>query len=229
VLEVDEITVRAANGRAIVSAVSLAARPGELVAILGPNGAGKSTLIEAIVGLRPAAGRVAWCGRPLDRFAARAATFSFMPDEATLPEEASVRLVLGGDHGAALGLAPLWDRPAGSLSRGEAKRVWLAWTLRLERPVIVLDEPFGAFDPIQLDGVLAVVKERASQDAAILATVHQMSTAERVADKIALLSDGKLIAFGTLDELRDRADVASSASLEEVFRALVGVVDAARA
>jgi ABC-type multidrug transport system ATPase subunit len=230
VLEVDSLTVCAQHaGRAIVlDRVSLTAAPGEILAVLGPNGAGKTTLLEALVHLRPVtSGSVRWKGRALTTFADRAATFAFMPDEAVFPEEASVRLVLGGEHGEDLGVAPLWDRSAGELSRGESKRVWLAWALALDRPVVVLDEPFAAFDPVQMDGVLDVVRKRARAGSTVIVSIHQMATAERVADRILLIAEGKVVAFGTLAELRELAGsgagtgACADASLEEVFRALV--------
>lgn len=133
-----------------------------------------------------------------------------MTDEVQLPEETTVASALGVtrlEHAQGL-LA----RQAATLSRGEEKRAWLAWTLALARPVAVLDEPFGAFDPIQLDEVLEHVRERARGGMTIVATVHQMAIAERIADQVVLLAEGRVVAQGTPAEL---------GPLEEAFRAHV--------
>ena len=106
----------------------------------------------------------------------------------------------------------LVGRRAGTLSRGEDKRAWIAWTLGLGRPVAVLDEPFGAFDPIQLDGVLDVVRGEARKGTTVIATVHQMNVAERIADHVVLLSEGRVVAQGAPADL---------GPLEEAFRAHV--------
>jgi ABC-2 type transport system ATP-binding protein len=227
-LAVERITTRIGD-RVVVEDVSFGANAGELVAIVGPNGAGKTTLLESIVGLRPAIGRVGWGGVvPVD-FRARADVFAYMPDEATLPEEASVETILRGVHrdparrlaqARRFGIEPFLSRGARELSRGEAKRVWIAATLLLERPVLVMDEPFGAFDPLQLDELLPTVKTAIGERGTALVTIHQMSIAERIADRIVMLARGRVVAEGTLAELRVKAGDAN-ASLEDVFRSLL--------
>lgn len=227
-LVVDALTVDRGQ-RPVIERASFRAQHGQVVAIVGPNGAGKTTLLEAILGLRTAGGRVVFDGATLDSFRARAAVFAYMPDEAALPEEASVDTILRASHrdparrereARRFGIEAFLGRGARELSRGEAKRVWLAATVLLERPILVLDEPFGAFDPLQLDDILPAVKEALGEGGIALVTIHQMSVAERVADRIVMLAAGRVLAEGTLDELR--ADVgASGASLEDVFRALL--------
>jgi iron complex transport system ATP-binding protein len=182
------------GGRRVLDDVSFAATAGEIVAVVGPNGAGKTTLLEAIVGLVPSTtALIAARGTAIQSFAHRAQTFAYMPDDARLPEEVSVRTLLGAvpnasvaaaDYARRLGAGALLDRRGGELSRGEAKRVGLALTLSLARAVIVLDEPFGAFDPLQLDDVLRVVRDCASAGAAVVVTIHHMSKEERIADRI---------------------------------------------
>ena len=218
------------NGRRVLDGVSFAAHAGEIVAVVGPNGAGKTTLLEAMVGLVPSTTtRLVARGAAIRSFADRAQTFAYMPDEARLPEETSVRTLLAAvsnasaaatDFARRLGAGALLDRRGGELSRGEAKRVSLAATLALVRPVVVLDEPFGAFDPVQLDDVLGVVRDCARLGAAVVVTVHQMSTAERIADRIVLLAEGRSVATGSLEELRALAG-APSAPFEDVFRRLL--------
>jgi ABC-2 type transport system ATP-binding protein len=222
-LEVRGLAMRR-GGRRVLSGISFEAQAGEVLAVLGPNGAGKSTLLEAIAGLHPeASGEVRVDGRALASFSARAQALAYMPDGALLPEEVSVRTELGRFADAtlieALGLSPLLDAPAGLLSRGEAKRVWLGRTLSAKRPVLLLDEPFAAFDPRQLRVILPLVRARARSGAAVVVTIHQTGTAEALADKLLLLSEGRVLASGTLAALRAQAGVMGT--LEEVFLALL--------
>lgn len=213
-----------AGGREVLRGVSFDVAAGEVVAVLGPNGSGKTTLLEAIAGLRPAAhGTVTVQGRALRCFRDRAAELAFMPQDDVLPEEATLGVALGlsSDDAAvaAFELGPLLGARATEVSWGESKRAQLCATLKRGRPVVLLDEPFGAFDPRQLRALLPVFR-RARGDAAVVVTVHQMRTAEIVADRLLLLSGGRAIAFGTLEELRGRAN-APEASLDEVFLRLL--------
>ncbi|MBX3234447.1 MAG: ABC transporter ATP-binding protein [Labilithrix sp.] len=214
-LRIEGLTV-ARGGRAVVEEVTFDVPSSGIVAIVGPNGAGKTTLLEAIVGLLPSRGRVHHDGAELRSFRERAAVFSFMPDEARLPEEVRVATLLRDAGG--FGVAGLRARRGSELSRGEAKRVWLALTAALRRPVAVLDEPFGAFDPLQLEDLLPAF--RASVTGAIV-TVHQLATAEAIADQIVILAGGRVVASGTMAELRTRAGLLDG-SLDQVFRTLLG-------
>jgi ABC-2 type transport system ATP-binding protein len=231
-LEVRELGVRVGS-RWIVRDVSFEAKPGELVAVIGPNGAGKTTLLETMVGLRPAsAGMVRFGQRTLDGFADFARHFSFLPDAGVLPPEATVRTLI--DHASSraprevetrslregLALEPLLAKPVGILSRGEHQRVALFCSLALGRAVAVLDEPFSAFDPLQLRQVLATVRDRIGSTTTVVASIHQLADAERVADRILILADGKMVAFGDLASLRDRVG-SPEASLEDVFALLL--------
>lgn len=214
--------------RTILSGVSFEVARGEVVAVLGPNGSGKTTLLEAIAGLRGhRRGQVRVAGQALTRFEQHAAAFGYMADDDRLPLETSLGTALGLHRGAALverfTVGPLLEVRASELSRGEQKRARLCATLQLGRPVVLLDEPFAAFDPRQLRDLLP--KFRASvAECATLVTVHQMSTA-MVADRLLLLARGRAIAFGTLDELRARVE-APQASIEQVFLSLLDREDA---
>ncbi len=221
------------GSRWIVRDVSFEARPGELVAVIGPNGAGKTTLLETIVGLRPLhAGTVRVHQRQLGKFVDFARAFSFLPDAGTLPPEATVRTLL--EHASAraargfethrlrqgLTLEPLLAKPVSILSRGEHQRVALFCALALGRAVTVLDEPFSTFDPVQLRKVLATVRDAIGSTTAVVASIHQLADAERVADRILILAEGKMVAFGDLGSLRERIRN-PEASLENVFVSLL--------
>jgi ABC-2 type transport system ATP-binding protein len=119
-----------------------------------------------------------------------------------------------------LTLAPLLAKSVGVLSRGEHQRVALFCTLALGRRVAVLDEPFSTFDPLQLRNVLATVRRAIGSTTAVVASIHQLADAERVADRILILAEGRMVAFGELASLRDRVRNAG-ASLEDVFVSLL--------
>jgi len=219
--------------RWILNAVSFEAHAGEITAVIGPNGAGKTTLLESIVGLRRAnAGGVLMNGRRLDRFADCSTIMSFLPDAGQLPPEASVGTLV--DYASSLGspgpkvamlrerldIDPLLSKPVGVLSRGEHQRVALFCTLALGRPIIVLDEPFSSFDPLQLRSVFAVIREMADPSTAVIASIHQLGDAEKIADRVLLLADGKKVAFGDVPALKVQAGL-TSGSLEDAFVALL--------
>lgn len=226
-LEVAALTARA-GGRALVSEVSFDVAVGEIVAIVGPNGAGKTTIFECVAGLRPARGAVRFDGRELRTLADRARVLSYMPDELVLPHELSVGRALGLDarsaFAAKLEIASLLGVRGSELSRGEQKRCQLCAALDLDRPVVVLDEPLGAFDPRQLRSLIPLLREVATTRAIVL-TVHQMRSAELIADRIVMLAAGQLVASGTVAELRARAGL-GDAPFDDVFLALL---DEARA
>lgn len=225
--------------RAVVRDVSFTLAGGEVLAVVGPNGAGKTSLLEAVVGLQRGMGEVRFEGRSLRTFADRARVFSYGPDEPSPPSELRVAdvvahaLACGGasslavELSASLRIDELRDATVAALSRGERKRVALFAALCTKKPVIVLDEPFGAFDPLQVREVLEVVKRRAVAGSSVLVTVHQLADAEKVADRILLLARGRAVATGSMRELRACFD-AASATLEDIFvKALAGDRDAA--
>jgi ABC-type multidrug transport system ATPase subunit len=149
---------------------------------------------------------------------------SYMPDELVLPPETSVSHALGLDASSALAvkleIASLLGVRGRELSRGEQKRCLLCAAFDLDRPVVVLDEPLGAFDPRQLRSLLPLLREVANTRAIVL-TVHQMRSAELIADRIVMIAAGRLVASGTVAELRARARLAE-APFDDVFLALLG-------
>jgi ABC-type multidrug transport system ATPase subunit len=228
-LRVESLCVDAGSRR-LLDAVSFDARPGEVIGVVGPNGAGKSTLLEVLVGLHlPAGGSISRGDQRLSRFADFAATFAFLPDGGELPFEATVATIvtdvlarpsrppaLTAQLRAVLGVEALWNEPAGVLSRGERQRVQLFCALAQHKPIVVLDEPFAVFDPLQLVGVLAVVKEVAAAGAIVVAAMHQLVDAEKLADRILILAGGRRVAWGSLALLREETGL-PEASLEQIF------------
>ncbi len=231
-LAVERLEVRA-GARRIVKDVSFTARPGEVTAVIGPNGAGKTSLLEAIAGLRTTeSGTVRVGGQACASFRDRARSFAYLPDRSELAAEAGVATLVAHAlrHATSnsdvtelrrwLAIEPLLDRGAGMLSRGEEQRVLLFSALVLGRPILLLDEPFSAFDPLQLRDVHRAVRSIAAAGATVVASIHQLTEAEKIADRVLLLAEGEAVAFGTLAELRAEAGNVEL-PLEEIFVALL--------
>jgi ABC-type multidrug transport system ATPase subunit len=107
----------------------------------------------------------------------------------------------------------------GALSKGQRKRVLLALALTAPQPVVLMDEPFDGLDLRQTREAIALFRRVAGEGRSLVLSIHSMTDAARVCDRLVLLSDGRTVAEGTLDELRQRAGI-PTADLEEVFLAL---------
>jgi ABC-2 type transport system ATP-binding protein len=226
--------------RPAVDCLDLSVRAGEFYALLGPNGAGKTTTLRMIAGLiRPDAGtiRVAGIDALNDPVAAKRVT-AWISDEPMIydkltPEE-YLEFVAGlwsvaPDVARArarklldwLGLAPHARARCETFSKGMKQKVALAGALVHEPTLIILDEPLTGLDAGSSRQVKTVLRERARAGAAILMTTHILEVAERMADRIGVIAHGKLVAQGTLDELRHQADIAEAgaagATLEDTF------------
>ncbi|MBI3554427.1 MAG: ABC transporter ATP-binding protein [Elusimicrobia bacterium] len=210
---------------------ALDVRPREILGIIGPNGAGKTTLLESLAGLVPVdAGEVRSHGRALAPHRRKEALF-YMPDGARpFGEQTAGALIdLFADlYRAAdgrkevlierLGLASSLRKRAEELSKGTLKRLLLAMGLLTPQQILLLDEPFDGLDPHQVRAVMALLRETREAGRSLVLSIHQLPDAERVCDRLLLLCAGKVVGFGTLDELRAKAG--SAGSLEEVFFAL---------
>jgi iron complex transport system ATP-binding protein len=224
------------DDRAVFSGVSLAARPGELLAVLGRNGAGKTTLLKALARLlRPRHGVVTLDGKDVWSCSrsqvARAVAFTAQVLAPDWPFTVGEFVSLGrAPHrgwwrplGAAdqrvidsaldlLGLSQARDRPVTELSGGEWQRVRLARALAQEAKVLLLDEPTAHLDPrfqIELlSAVRALVRERGL---AVVMTLHDLNLVGPWADRVALLADGGLMLEGPPDS------VLTAAALESAY------------
>ncbi|HEY5188315.1 MAG TPA: ABC transporter ATP-binding protein [Solirubrobacteraceae bacterium] len=206
-LTCERLTVRRGS-REVVRDVDLALHAGEIVALLGPNGAGKSTLLDALSGgLTPTAGRVERRGRVAVALQA--------PDLARRTALANVVLALawwgvpraqrvGRAREAlrAIGAEGLAERPAASLSGGERRRVHLARAIAVAPDVLLLDEPFAGLDAevraSLLEDALSALR---SPTRATLVVVHDRAEAWALADRLAILIDGRLAAAGSPRDL----------------------------
>jgi ABC-2 type transport system ATP-binding protein len=198
--------------------VSFAVAPGELVGFVGPNGAGKTTAMRIALGvLAPDRGEVLWRGRPADPAVRR--RFGYMPEERGLYPKMRVldQLVyLGRLHGMApaaarasalrcleiLGVADRARDRVEQLSLGNQQRVQLAAALVHEPELLVLDEPFSGLDPVGVDVLAGVLRERVAAGAAVLFSSHQLELVERLCRSVVLIHRGRVVAAGRIDELR---------------------------
>jgi Cu-processing system ATP-binding protein len=192
---------------------------GEAVALLGPNGSGKTTTLKAAAGLiRPSSGEVTVGepGRsPRDPAARRA--ISYLPQKVSFPEAVTGREVLEfyrglrGAHpdrvGAALRFSSLngaSNRAVGTYSGGMLQRLGLAVAVLPDVPILLLDEPTAALDPDGLCAFYGLVERRRREGHTLLFTSHQLGDVERLADRFAVLVEGRLAASLTQPELVDR-------------------------
>jgi ABC-2 type transport system ATP-binding protein len=222
-------------GKPVITDLDLAVRPGELYALLGPNGAGKTTTLRMVVGLtRPDSGGISIFGidalaRPLE---AKAIT-AWLPDEPMLYDKLTpleyLAFVAGlwrvpPGEGAAeaerlLRWLGLWDDRATrceGFSRGMKQKVALAGALIHKPRLLVLDEPLTGLDAAMARAVKDMLQAQVRGGATVIVTTHILEVAERLADRIGIIDGGRLLAEGTLAELRQRAG-SNELTLEELF------------
>src|ERR1700686_1778062 len=225
--------------RLAVDGLDLTVRTGEFYALLGPNGAGKTTTLRMIAGLlRPDAGPISVAG--IDALADPVAAkqiMAWISDEPMIYDKLTPREYLefvAGLWGIApalaearaqellawLDLAPHAHERCEGFSKGMRQKVALAGALVHDPRVIILDEPLTGLDAASSRQVKAVLRERVSAGATVIMTTHILEVAERMADRIGVIAAGRLIADGTLEELRRQAGKSSS-TLEDTFLTLV--------
>jgi ABC-2 type transport system ATP-binding protein len=223
-----------------VDALDLEVRAGELYALLGPNGAGKTTTLRMVAGLlRPDAGAISVFGTDAlaDPIAAKR-IIAWLPDEPMLYDKLTAWEYLefiAGLWGVAakqaharaeelLKLLDLWDhrnQRCEGFSRGMKQKTSLAGALIHEPRLLMLDEPLTGLDAAIARQVKDLLSARVREGATIILTTHILDVAERMAERIGIIQHGKLLAEGTLAELRGRAG-GGHASLEDVYLQLVG-------
>jgi Cu-processing system ATP-binding protein len=204
---------------AALTGVSLSVVPGERVALLGHNGAGKSTLMKIILGLIPAtSGEVTICDAAPGSPARRAV--AYLPENAAFHpaltglEQIQHYLRLRGESPAQampllekVGLGQAARRRIGTYSKGMRQRVGLAQALIGHPRLLVLDEPTSGLDPVSRREFYALLDELAAQGSSILLSSHALTEVEARTDRIVILSKGRLVAEGSLPDLRRRADL----------------------
>jgi ABC-2 type transport system ATP-binding protein len=200
--------------------VSLTAAPGEVVGFVGANGAGKTTTMRIAMGVLAAdSGEIVYNGAPLGVEQRR--RFGYMPSERGLyPKMKTGEQVayFGELHGMTKAEAKrsaaelleqlnLTDRMGDfvqDLSLGNQQRVQLAVSLVHDPEVLVLDEPFSGLDPLAVDVMGTALKDRAAAGAPVIFSSHQLDLIERLCDSVVIIGNGRIIASGTVEELKDK-------------------------
>ena len=238
-IELENLTMHYGDLKAL-DGLSLTIQPGELFAFLGPNGAGKTTAIKILTGLmKPDAGVVRVCGHDMasDPLLAKA-VLGYVPDVAQFYEKLSAAEFMEfiaelfmmerkdaaaktGSLFTKFGLHEYEGKQIENLSHGTRQRLAIASALLHDPKVVVIDEPMVGLDPIHARTVKEELKARSRAGATVLMSTHLLNIAEELADRIGILKEGKLIALGTMEELRHLKE-RNGMKLEEMFLEMIG-------
>jgi ABC-2 type transport system ATP-binding protein len=204
----------------VLDGVGFAVPSGAMFGFCGSNGAGKTTTMRIAMGLvRADAGEVRWAGRPLDADARR--LVGYMPEERGLypkmkvAEQVAYFARLHGLDGAAatraaqewverLGLGERRGDAVEKLSLGNQQRVQLAAALVSRPEVLILDEPFSGLDPVGVDSLAEALLDQCRRGVPVVFSSHQLDLVERLCDSVGILARGRIVATGTVEELRRR-------------------------
>lgn len=231
VLDVNIETAGYESEREVIRDIRFQVHRGQIVGLIGPNGAGKSTTIKAILGLlREVKGHIAFAnGEP---------NFAYVPeqpilyDQLTLWEHLRLAASAFGLDEAEFGrradallarfrLEEVKHHYPTGFSKGMQQKVMLILGFLHEPDLYVVDEPFIGLDPYATKDLLELLAAEKERGAGILMCTHVLGTAERICDSFLLLSDGKLLAQGSLEQLNRQCGL-SGASLFDCFLALTG-------
>jgi ABC-type multidrug transport system ATPase subunit len=228
-LQLKQLTKR--YGRtAALDGVNLEVERGTVLGLLGPNGAGKSTLFGCLLGLvHPTDGEILFRGAPMTDAARR--FFGYSPERVTLyPHQtvwengvffAQLRGQAQDELKRQLDRVGLWavrERKVRQLSKGMLQRLALAIALGGEPELLVLDEPFNGLDPALLDSLCEILLQERERGATLLIATHTFSAIEPLASNIAILLQGQLAAFDSLEQLR--RDYPAAGGLEDIYYAV---------
>ena len=235
-IELEGLTKRYGDFTA-VSGLDLRVAKGELFALLGPNGAGKTTTLRVLMGfLKASSGRARVAG--LDCFERRVELMrlvGYLPDDPVFYEYLRGREIIefsGEMHGLGPELvrersAPLVETLelgdaledfAVNYSRGMKKKLSLVCALIHDPELLILDEPTSGLDPLATRRLNQLLKSRQEAGVTILLSSHLLDLVERLCERMAIVSHGRIAAVGTLDELR--AGLSAGGTLEDVFFAV---------
>ncbi len=233
-IELRQLTKRFGS-KVAVDDLTLTVQPGELFAFLGPNAAGKTTTIKMLVGLlRPTLGTALISGVDIQRAPIEAKrSLSYVPDVPYLYEKLTgwefMQFIAGiydldrawFDPRAMellemFGLDAVRHQLVEDYSHGMRQKLVMSAALVRDPEVIIIDEPMVGLDPRSAKLFKDIMRERARAGCTIFMSTHTLSVAEDIADRIGIMNQGRLIAVGTLDELR-KSSGDDTACLEEAF------------
>ena len=218
-IEVTNIAKSFGDVHAVVD-VSFEVKRGEIFGLLGPNGAGKTTAIRILLDIfKPDRGEVSILGGPMSE--EKKDLIGYMPEERGLYQDIplercllylaslkgvpdqEVRLTLG-EYLERFDLAEHKSKKVKELSKGMQQKAQIINTLLHQPELVIIDEPFTALDPLNLELVKDVMEELRARGVTIIMSTHQMQQVEELCDRILLINDGKNLLYGELDEIRRR-------------------------
>jgi len=220
-LEAHALT-RTFGATTVLDDVSFSVTPGRITGFVGANGAGKTTTMRILMGvLGPTSGEVRWNGTPITAEVRR--TFGYMPEERGLYPRMKVReqlVFFARLHGLAaheagqradgllahFGLTGRADDLLDELSLGNQQRVQIAAALVHRPAALVLDEPFSGLDPVAVESMTDLLRAEGG-DLPLLFSSHQLDLVERLCDDLVVLAGGRLVAAGSVADLRGRGAV----------------------
>lgn len=218
-LNVNNVTKRFENHVAL-SNVSLSVRKGRIFGLLGPNGAGKTTLIRILNRITaPDSGEVIFDGRPMEPDDVM--RIGYLPEERGLyrkmkvgeqavylarlkglsKEEAVSRLQAWFEK---FGIIPWWDRKLEELSKGMAQKVQFIITVLHNPDLLIFDEPFSGFDPVNAEQLKQEILQLKEQGHTIIFSTHNMASVEAVCDDIALINHSEVVLHGEMRQIKDQ-------------------------
>lgn len=218
-LNVNNVTKRFENHVAL-SNVSLSVRKGRIFGLLGPNGAGKTTLIRILNRITaPDSGEVIFDGRPMEPDDVM--RIGYLPEERGLyrkmkvgeqavylarlkglsKEEAVSRLQAWFEK---FGIMPWWNRKLEELSKGMAQKVQFIITVLHNPDLLIFDEPFSGFDPVNAEQLKQEILQLKEQGHTIIFSTHNMASVEAVCDDIALINHSEVVLHGEMRQIKDQ-------------------------
>lgn len=210
--------------RTVVDGLNLDIREGEVLAIIGPNGAGKSTTLDLLLGLRrPDAGTITyWTTDPSPHVGLQLQSTPFFPGFNAIENLRMFAAFYGLrlkdtqliEHLRSCGLEEVAKTDALRLSGGQQKRLAIAMTLVHSPKLLFLDEPTAALDPRARRDIRELIRSLADKGASIVFTSHDMEEVHKLASRLVLIRDGRIIASGSPEELLNSY---GTASLEQLY------------
>jgi ABC-2 type transport system ATP-binding protein len=241
ILEVENLYGGYFKNKSILHELSFTVNPGEMIGMIGLNGAGKSTTIKHLLGLlQPQQGTIRIGGQaPLQDDNQFRSQLAYVPEAPELYEELTIRehlkltaMVYNLDEqeylrrctilGAQFQMSDKLDSFPQHLSKGMKQKVMIMCAFLVEPTLYIVDEPFLGLDPLSMRSLLELMVTRKEEGAGLLISSHILSTIEKYCDRFVVLHKGRTIAYGTLEELKEQADIGGNTTLEQIFFSLIG-------
>ena len=226
------------NRRKIIDNINIQIPKGSITALIGLNGAGKSTTIKHILGLlRPMEGEIKVNGITITRDNEKyRKSISYIPESPVLYEELTLEEHINLTAMAyGLDMDDTWEKADKLLelfklsdkkkffpvhfSKGMKQKVMIICAFLVEPSLYIIDEPFLGLDPIAINDLIKLMCERRDNGASLLMSTHILATAEKYCDNFVIIHEGKILANGNLEQLRDEFNMAD-ASLDEIYLSL---------